>query len=111
MLIAFSTIYLLYNINIISRYTGYTVKNLYHEQQYIEDIIKFIYFEGIPNDRDNCPRAYNPQQEDVDEDGIGDLCDNCPRVRNPAQDDADSDAVGDACDSDVDRDQWGLDFI
>lgn len=53
---------------------------------------------------DNCPRKYNPHQEDLDQDAIGDVCDNCPRVRNPTQEDTDNDSVGDACDSDVDRD-------
>lgn len=57
------------------------------------------------NEVDNCPRKYNPKQEDMDGDRIGDACDNCPRVRNPSQEDADRDNVGDSCDSDVDRDQ------
>lgn len=64
-----------------------------------------MHVSGIPNNQDNCPRNYNPDQEDMDGDGIGDLCDNCPRVRNPSQEDSDKDNVGDACDSDVDRDQ------
>tara|TARA_B110000259_G_C13990741_1_gene392360 strand:- start:789 stop:1724 length:936 start_codon:yes stop_codon:yes gene_type:complete len=31
--------------------------------------------DGILNDADNCPDNYNPDQEDVDYDGIGDVCD------------------------------------
>jgi hypothetical protein len=34
--------------------------------------------DGIPNERDNCPNYYNPDQIDVDSDGYGDACDGCP---------------------------------
>ncbi|MFQ5452818.1 MAG: thrombospondin type 3 repeat-containing protein [Candidatus Zixiibacteriota bacterium] len=75
--------------------------------------------DGIPNETDNCPNDYNPDQADVDGDGIGDVCDvcpgyddnidtdsdgiadgcdNCPSLSNPNQDDTDSDGVGDVCD-------------
>ncbi len=32
--------------------------------------------DGIPDDIDNCPNTYNPDQEDTDGDGVGDACDN-----------------------------------
>jgi hypothetical protein len=31
--------------------------------------------DGIPDFRDNCPDAYNPDQKDSDHNGIGDVCD------------------------------------
>ena len=31
--------------------------------------------DDIMNARDNCPEIYNPNQRDLDRDGIGDLCD------------------------------------
>ena len=33
--------------------------------------------DGIFNGMDNCPDDFNPYQEDIDEDGLGDACDNC----------------------------------
>jgi parallel beta-helix repeat protein len=30
--------------------------------------------DGVPDARDNCPRAFNPDQRDSDRDGIGDVC-------------------------------------
>jgi hypothetical protein len=61
--------------------------------------------DGIPDAADNCPRTYNPGQEDADHDGIGDLCDDCPAVADPTQKDSDADGVGDACEfDDIDGD-------
>ena len=80
---------------------------------------------------DNCPNDYNPNQEDMDLDGFGDVCDpdrdadgvlngdgsnpctggsvsgcddNCPDDSNPNQEDMDSDGIGDVCDPDRDGD-------
>ncbi|MHB8634186.1 MAG: thrombospondin type 3 repeat-containing protein [Thermoplasmatota archaeon] len=77
--------------------------------------------DGVPDAQDNCPSLYNPDQADLDHDGIGDACDvdmdgdgindkvapgedaakaildNCPSVPNPDQRDSLGDGVGDAC--------------
>jgi hypothetical protein len=34
--------------------------------------------DGVPNDKDNCPDVYNPNQADADKDGAGDVCDCAP---------------------------------
>jgi formylglycine-generating enzyme required for sulfatase activity len=51
------------------------------------------------NDNDNCPDAYNPNQDNQDDDNIGDDCDNCPRTTNLDQADKDGDTLGDLCDN------------
>ncbi len=81
--------------------------------------------DGVLNEADNCPVLVNPQQEDADGDGIGDVCDlfndldidqdgvldvndNCPSVANPDQQDTDGNGVGDACQAASDIDQDGI---
>ena len=69
--------------------------------------------DGIPDYRDNWPTIYNPDQSDLDEDGLGDVCDpdddndgvldtvdKCPVDANPDQADSDGDSIGDVCDPD-----------
>ncbi|MBX2803042.1 MAG: thrombospondin type 3 repeat-containing protein [Myxococcales bacterium] len=81
--------------------------------------------DGVADLVDNCPEDRNPDQEDRDGDGLGDVCDpsngldvdgdglengsdNCPFQDNPMQEDSDADGFGDACDTtdgtDVDND-------
>ena len=67
--------------------------------------------DGISNEKDNCPSVFNPDQSDLDQDGIGDSCDNdidgdgflneldkCPFAFSTVQIDADGDGIDDACD-------------
>lgn len=71
--------------------------------------------DGIPSDRDNCQAITNPNQSDVNSNGVGDECDdydrddvinsidNCPDLPNSAQMDTDADGLGDECDDEESR--------
>lgn len=53
---------------------------------------------------DNAPFTSNPQQDDDDSDGVGDVVDNCAGTANRDQTDTDGDGQGNACDTDDDGD-------
>ena len=52
--------------------------------------------DGVVEGIDNCP-SFNPDQADLDFDGVGDACDVCPTGDNSL--DADGDGVPDDCDA------------
>lgn len=66
--------------------------------------------DGVLDIDDNCPLTANTTQDDVDGDGVGDVCDdedgdgvldiddNCPLTPNAGQEDQNINGVGDACD-------------
>lgn len=77
--------------------------------------------DGIRNELDNCPLAYNPDQKDSNRNGSGNACDgklkgrmrigcdedgdgvpdyrdNCVLVCNPGQEDKNKNGAGDVCD-------------
>lgn len=68
--------------------------------------------DGYRDDIDNCPTDANPDQVDLDSDGIGDVCDNCSEVPNGPDEapndqcDTDSDGYGNACDGDFNDDNY-----
>ncbi len=66
--------------------------------------------DGVPDLTDNCVKVANSEQEDVNNNGRGDVCDdfdrdgvlnykdNCPNHPNSRQLDEDMDGIGDVCD-------------
>jgi len=74
----------------------------------------------LSDNSDNCPLVPNADQEDINDNGIGDICestdfdldgdsiadsvDNCLGVSNYSQSDIDDDTQGDKCDTDIDGD-------
>jgi len=60
--------------------------------------------DGIEDEFDNCPFAFNFEQADLDGDAVGDACDTCVNDQNPFQENLDGDEFGDVCDDDMDGD-------
>ena len=67
-------------------------------------------WDGIVDANDNCPKDFNPLQENDDNDNWGDACDNCLGKDNTLggvpidQCDTDGDGYGNFCDADFNQD-------
>ena len=67
-------------------------------------------WDGIIDENDNCPKDFNPLQENDDNDNWGDACDNCLGKDNTLggipvdQCDTDEDGYGNLCDGDFNQD-------
>lgn len=71
--------------------------------------------DGVPDVTDNCTNRFNPDQQDINSNGRGDVCDdfdrdgvvnaddNCINQPNVRQADEDGDGIGDACDTEESR--------
>lgn len=69
--------------------------------------------DSIPDNNDNCPSSFNPDQadhntngigdacEDTDQDGVPDILDNCAFTYNPSQRDQNGNDLGDVCDLEI----------
>ena len=87
--------------------------------------------DGVLDFDDNCPDQFNPDQDDIDDNGVGNICqaiadngdrdgdgirdelDNCPDTITLDVSDMDDDAVGDACDNcpfDINPEQRDIDM-
>ncbi len=95
----------------VTYYISMTAYDFAGNESDYSDCVTFFADDEIPASDDNCPEIYNPEQEDNETDGLGDLCDpdddndevldandNCPYEFNPDQDDRDGDGRGDSCD-------------
>lgn len=66
------------SLYIIAVVQNYSSKQIYQAAKVnINDMDPDIDDDGILNNDDNCLEAWNPQQEDIDNDSIGDACDPC----------------------------------
>lgn len=78
-------------------------------------VISDVDIDGIPDILDNCVFVANLDQQDINNNGRGDVCDdfdqdgiinsedNCPNNPNQDQIDTDSDKIGDVCDKEESR--------
>ena len=70
----------------------------------------YNYITGYDIIQDNCEEVFNPDQSDMDRDGVGGACDNCLQLFNPDQMNSDNDETGNECDPDDDNDGIGRSF-
>ena len=67
---------------------------------------RFYIIAGIEDGSDNCPKASNPDQLDLDGDGIGDVCDNCQFTSSADEDDDNFNGYGNVCEPGSEQDEY-----
>jgi hypothetical protein len=95
----------------VTHYISITAYDVSGNESDFSEYLAFLADDYISANEDNCPEAYNPEQDDNELDGLGDLCDpdddndeipdaqdNCLYAFNPGQEDRDGDGRGDSCD-------------
>lgn len=66
------------DLNIVAFVQNYTTKEVYQAEASRVNEMNFDTDDDlVSNCDDNCPSTYNPNQEDIDGDDLGDVCDMC----------------------------------
>ncbi len=69
------------NLNVVAFVQNYSTTDIYQaEASRVSDMNNDFDDDGVINSEDNCPDVYNPDQADIDADGLGDACDACDNV-------------------------------
>ena len=95
----------------VTYYISITAYDVSGNESDFSEYLAFLADDRVSANEDNCPEIYNPEQDDNELDGLGDMCDpdddndeildlndNCRYEFNPDQDDRDGDGRGDSCD-------------
>lgn len=69
------------NLDIVAFVQNYSTKEvLQAEGSRANEMNNDVDDDGVINFEDNCPNTYNPDQADIDSDGLGDECDPCDNL-------------------------------
>ncbi|MBE37123.1 MAG: hypothetical protein CMP50_00390 [Flavobacteriales bacterium] len=63
------------------------------DAEFIKEVVKLVVYDNLDN--------WNISSNDIDDDAICNNVDNCPEIYNPNQSDLDNNGIGDACDNEI----------